>query len=139
MKYILDTCVISELIKPRPNSAVVSWINSHLEENFYLTSITIGEIQRGISKLTESKKKKNLQNWLDSELIVRFDRRILSFGLLESKVWGKIQAQAEKEGNKMPILDGLMTSIAIVHDMGIATRNISDMEISGVDLINPWK
>lgn len=139
MKYILDTCVISELIKPRPSSAVVSWIDSYPEENFYLTSITIGEIQRGISKLSESEKKTNLQNWLDSELTIRFDRRILSFGLLESKVWGKIQAQAEKEGNKMPILDGLMTSIAKVNDMGIATRNISDMEISGVELINPWK
>lgn len=138
MKYILDTCVISELIKPRPSSNVVYWVNSHPEENLYLTSITIGEIQRGISKLTKSKKRTNLQNWLESELIVRFEKRILGFGLPESKIWGKIQAQAEKNGTKMPILDGLMASIAIVQNMGIATRNIGDMEVSGATLINPW-
>ncbi len=138
MKYILDTCVISELIKPRPSSNVVYWVNSHPEENLYLTSITIGEIQRGISKLTKSKKRTNLQNWLESELIVRFEKRILGFGLPESKIWGKIQAQTEKNGAKMPILDGLMASIAIVQNMGIATRNIGDMEVSGATLINPW-
>ena len=138
MKYILDTCVISELIKPRPSSNVVSWVNSCQEENLYLTTITIGEIQRGIFKLTKSKKRTNLQDWLENELIVRFDKRILGFGLLESKIWGKIQAKSEKNGTKMPILDGLMASIAIVHNMGIATRNIDDMEVSGATLLNPW-
>ena len=138
MKYILDTCVISELIKPRPNSNVVSWVNSNPEETLYLTSITIGEIQRGIFKLKKSKKRTNLQNWLENELIVRFDKRIIGFGLFESITWGKIQAQAEKHGKKMPILDGLMASIAIVHNMGIATRNIDDMDVSGVALVNPW-
>ncbi len=138
MKYILDTCVISELIKPCPSSSVVSWVNSHQEENLYLTSITIGEIQRGIFKLTKSKKRTNLHNWLENELIVRFDRRILGFGLFESKIWGKIQAQTEKNGTKIPILDGFMASIAIVNNMGIATRNIDDMEVSGATLLNPW-
>ena len=138
MKYILDTCVISELIKPIPSSSVVSWVNSHQEENLYLTSITIGEIQRGIFKLNKSKKKTNLQNWLENELIVRFDRRILGFGLLESKRWGEIQAQAERKGTKMPILDGLIASIALVQNMGIATRNIEDMQVSGATLLNPW-
>jgi predicted nucleic acid-binding protein len=138
VKYILDTCVISELIKPHPSSRVVSWVDSHPEENLFLTSITIGEIQRGIFKLTKSQKKTKLQNWLENELIVRFDRRILGFGLLESKTWGKIQAQAEEKGTKMPILDGLMASIAIVHNMRIATRNVSDMDVSGARLLNPW-
>lgn len=139
MKYILDTCVISELIKPNPNSSVVSWVDSHSEENLYLTSITTGEIQRGILKLPISQKKSNLQDWLENELIKRFERRILGFGLLESKTWGKIQAQAEQIGAKMPILDGFIASIAVVHHMGIATRNIGDMEVSGATLINPWK
>lgn len=138
MKYLLDTCVVSELSKPKPNSKVVSWITSHEEDNFYLSSITIGEIQRGISRLPESEKKTRLQEWLDDELINRFGGRIVGIGLNESKEWGRIQALAEKSGKKMPVFDGLIAAIGLVHGMAVVTRNENDMTASGVSMVNPW-
>jgi len=68
LKYLLDTCVISELIKPQPNQSVVEWLNSQNEEDIYLSVLTIGEIQKGIAKLPDSIRKDNLQNWLDNDL-----------------------------------------------------------------------
>lgn len=139
MNYILDTCVISELCKQRPRAKVVKWINSQQEERLYLTAITIGEIQKGIFKLPDSPKKATLQHWLDNELITRFERRILCFGIEESRMWGKIQAIAEKRGQKMPTLDGWIAAIALAHNMKVVTRNVGDMAASGVSLINPWE
>ncbi len=69
MNYLLDTCVISELIKPKPNSKVVKWLRSCQDETLFLSSLTIGEIQKkGISKLQNSRIRKKLQEWMDTEL-----------------------------------------------------------------------
>ncbi len=138
MKYLLDTCVISELAKPKPDPKVASWITSKEEENFYLSSITIGEIQRGIFKLPASEKKIRLQEWLDIDLINRFSGRILGIGLDESKKWGEIQAIAEKSGKKMPLFDSLIAAASLVHGMTVVTRNEDDMKASGVSIVNPW-
>ena len=139
MSWLLDTCVISELIKPRPRSRVVSWLGSQHEEHLFLSSITIGEIQKGISKLPESSKRNKLQEWLDFDLMERFDQRILGIDSLAARKWGEIQALSEKSGIKTPVVDGLIAAIGIVHDLTVVTRNIHDMEVSGVKLFNPWE
>ncbi len=139
MSFLLDTCVISELVKVKPNRRVTKWIKSCDEENLFLSSLTIGEIQRGVSKLPESRKKNDLQFWLDHELIMRFDGRILTIDARVSQMWGKIQAKSESDGIKMPVIDCLIASTAIVHDMTVVTRNIDDMNPSGVKLFNPWE
>ena len=90
MKYLLDTCVISELVKSTPESKVVNWINSCHEEAFFLSTLTIGEIQKGITKLWDSKRKEELQTWLDSELRERFAGRILNIDAEVAKKWGEI-------------------------------------------------
>ena len=138
MNYLLDTCIISELIKPKPSSKVTKWLRSCREESLFLSSLTIGEIQKGISKLSESRKKNELQAWLDVELTLRFDRRILGIDIAVAKKWGDIQASSELAGNKMPVVDSLIASIGIVHDLTVVTRNTADMKPSGVRLLNPW-
>ena len=138
MNYLLDTCIISELIKPKPNSKVIKWLRSCREESLFLSSLTIGEIQKGISKLSESRKKNELQTWLDVELALRFDRRILGIDIAVAKKWGDIQASSELAGNKMPVVDSFIASIGIVHDLTVVTRNTADMKPSGVTLLNPW-
>ena len=139
MNYLLDTCVISELIKPKPNSKVINWLRSCQEENLFLSSLTIGEIQKGISKLPNSRKKHNLQEWMDNELIRRFDKRILGIDFIVAQKWGKIQALSEIAGTKMPVIDSLIASIGIVHDMTVVTRDTGGMEKSSANLFNPWK
>jgi len=139
LNYLLDTCVISELIKPKPNSKVIKWLRSCQDESLFLSSLTIGEIQKGISRLPNSRKKIKLQNWLDSELIQRFDERVLGIDFKVAQKWGEIQASSEIAGIKMPAIDSLIASIGIVFDLTVVTKNTVDMKNSGVRLFNPWE
>lgn len=139
MNFLLDTCVISELIKPKPSSKVIRWLRSCRDENLFLSVLTIGEIQKGISRLPESRKRNDLQEWLDTELILRFDKRILGIDYKIAQTWGKIQASAEIAGNKMPVIDSLIAAIGIVYNMTVVTRDTSGLEKSSVGLFNPWE
>ena len=102
--------------------------------------ITIGEIQKGISKLPDSlKKKRQLQGWLTNELQKRFKGRILEITIGSAQIWGQVLGDCEKKGITLPVIDSLIASQGILHKMTIVTRNSSDMEHSGVALLNPWK
>ncbi|MGA1842720.1 MAG: type II toxin-antitoxin system VapC family toxin [bacterium] len=139
MNYLLDTCVISEMIKSNPNRNVINWITSCQENSFYLSVLTIGEIQKGISKLSESKRKNELQSWIDNELRERFSGRILDINTEVAKVWGKIQGNSEKQGITIPAIDLLIAATGIFYGLIVVTRNIVDMENTSVSLLNPWK
>jgi len=139
LKYLLDTCVISELIKPQPNQSVVEWLNSQNEEDIYLSVLTIGEIQKGIAKLPDSIRKDNLQNWLDNDLQQRFYGKIFDINYEVASTWGKIQGKAEKEGKKMSVIDSLIATTGIFFDCVIVTRNVSDIDVSGCEILNPWE
>ena len=138
MKYLLDTCLISELAKSEPDKNVVDWVLSENETNFYVSVLTFGEIHKGIEKLPESKKKKELQIWVENELKNRFQNRIIGIDMHISIAWGKIQCIAEKNGKPMPAIDALIAATGIVHNLTVVTRNVADMEQSAVKLLNPW-
>ena len=138
MKYLLDTCMISELTKSEPNKKVVEWVLNENETNFYISVLTFGELYKGIEKLPESRKKEELGIWVENELKDRFQNRIIGIDLSISTIWGKIQCMAEKKGRPMPAIDSLIAATGIVHDLIVVTRNVSDMEQSGVKLFNPW-
>jgi len=138
MNYLLDTCVISELIRENPEANVASWISGTPETSMYLSVLTIGDIHKGIEKLPESKKKDRLHKWVNSDLCIRFKNRILDLDLEVSTKWGQIQGKAEQVGKPMPLIDGLIAATALSHDLIVVTRNTKDMEQSGVTLINPW-
>jgi toxin FitB len=138
MNYLLDTCLISELAKSKPDENVVNWVLSENETGFYVSVLTFGELHKGIEKLPESKKKEELRNWVNDELKNRFQSRIIGIDMRVSILWGKIQCIAEKKGKLMPAIDSLIAATALSHDLTVATRNISDMEPSGVRLLNPW-
>ncbi|MFC1824071.1 type II toxin-antitoxin system VapC family toxin [Thermodesulfobacteriota bacterium] len=138
MNFLLDTCVLSELVKPRPNKKVIAWITSCREQNLFLSVITVGEIQKGVSLLPKSNKKNELHSWLESELIKRFDRRILGIDVHVARKWGEIQALSEKNGTPMPVIDSLIAAIGLIYDLTVTTRNTEDMKSTGVRLFNPW-
>ena len=139
MNYFLDTCVISELVKTKPNLRVAEWIRSQDEESLFLSVITIGEIQKGISKLPDGRKKKQqLENWLNNELQERFKDRIFEVTIGTPGVWGQVLGVCKKKRVNLPAIDSLIASQGIFHKMTVVTRNISDMEPSGVQLFNPW-
>ena len=138
MNYLLDTCVISELVKNSPDKNVMDWLMNTPAERLYLSVITIGEIRKGLLKLPDSKRKDLLANWLNS-LLEDYKNRILTIDLTVAENWGLIQGKAEKEGNSMPSIDGLIAAIAYTHNLAIVTRNVNDFKPSGIPIKNPWK
>ena len=138
MNYLLDTCLISELAKSKPDEKVVDWVLGENETGFYISVLTFGELHKGIEKLPKSKKKEELRSWIEDELKNRFQNRIIGIDMRVSILWGKIQCITEKKGKPMPAIDSLIAATALAHDLTVVTRNVSDMEQSGVRLLNPW-
>ena len=138
MNYLLDTCVISELVKPFPNGKVIDWLRNTPDDRLFLSVVTIGEIRKGISKLGESKKKTLLTNWLNT-LIQDYQNRIYPIDLMVAENWGNLQGMAEKTGNPMSSFDSLIAAIAYTHNLVLVTRNEKDFTASHLPIVNPWK
>jgi predicted nucleic acid-binding protein len=138
MSYLIDTCCISELVKKKPSPNVVKWFADQDELSMFLSIITFGELRKGIEKLPDLKKKKELNRWIKEDLKHRFKNRILNINFEEANKWGEILAAAEKNGSPLPAIDSLIAATALVHDLSVVTRNTKDMEGSGVEVINPW-
>lgn len=137
MNYLLDTCVISEIVKPAPSSRVMMWINSIPSERLFLCSLTIGEIRRGLTKLPESKKKERLTDWLNT-LLENYQDRIHSIDITVAENWGIMQGKAENEGMPMSSIDSLIAATSYTHNLILVTRNEEDFQASKLSIINPW-
>jgi predicted nucleic acid-binding protein len=138
MRYLLDTCVISELVSKKPETAVVNWIDSLDDEHLYLSVITIGEIKKGIEKLPDSDRKDALASWLEEDLLSRFQGRVLAVETAVMLTWGALTAKLEKQGHPMPAIDSLIAAIALTGNLTIVTRNTGDFQQTGAILFNPW-
>ena len=138
MKYLLDTNVISELIKREPHPSVVRWIDEHDENSLFLSVITFSELQKGISKLSDENRAERLQSWVDQELSKRFEGRILLINLEVISTWGRMQGFSEKNGVKLPVMDSLIAATAMTHNLIVVTRNVHDLERCRVSVYNPW-
>ena len=138
MKYLIDTCVIGEIIKPKPNVKVLNWVEKQDENKLYLSVLTLGEISKGIEKVKDRHRKRKLHLWLIDDLRERFSGRILPIDEQVAMTWGQIQGKAELQGKSMPTIDGLIAATALVFNMIVVTRNTADMEESGVVLLDPW-
>ena len=139
MNYLLDTCVLSELIKREPQVSVLNWVNNVREQTCFISVLTVGEIQKGISKLPESPKKQVLQNWLNLDLQQRFEGRILELTVEILIKWGQILVSLEKAGVKLPVIDSLIAATALTNSLTVVTRHVQDIERFGAIIFNPWK
>lgn len=136
--FLLDTNVISELIRPKPEPRVTAWIEATDEGLLHLSVLTLGEIRKGIVSLRNPSRRVTLQAWLDSELVLRFANRILSIDEAVADRWGRIAAQAAAARSSLPVIDGLLAATALHHNLTLVTRNTKDVAITGVPLFNPW-
>lgn len=138
MKYLLDTCVVSELVAKKPNPKVLRWIDGIESDNTYLSVITIGEIRKGVEKLPDSQRRIILQAWLTEDLLARFSGRILPIDTEVVLVWGQLTGSLESEGKKMAAIDSLIAASAIHNHCSLVTRNEADFKHTGIAIINPW-
>jgi predicted nucleic acid-binding protein len=137
MKYLLDTCVISELTKPQPNSHVLAWLQVTRSEDLFLSVINIGEIKKGIYKLPASSKKQALLLWLTS-LLEGYQNRIFPVDLDIMENWSSIVASAEKIGQPVASMDSLIAATAYTHHLTLVTRNERDFTACNITIMNPW-
>ena len=139
MKYLLDTCVISELVKKEPHPSVIRWMDAGDESKMYLSVLTLGELIKGITKLPDGARREKLQSWVSNDLAQRFGPRLLEIDAEVSMAWGTLLGEAERRGEKLPVVDSLIAVSANVHDLIVATRNVKDMERCQVKVFNPWE
>ena len=138
MIYLLDTCVISELIARQPDSSIVDWIDGLDEDRLFVSVVTVGEIKKGIEKLADSERKRALGEWLEDDLLTRFRDRILPIDTAVMLVWGRLTSGLEKRGRPMPAIDSLIAATCLYGGLGLVTRNENDFAYSGVEIVNPW-
>jgi predicted nucleic acid-binding protein len=135
--FLLDTNVVSELVRRAPDPNVTSWISSTDENLLYLSVLTLGEIRKGASLVRDSGRRVTLETWLDSHLSLRFARRILGIDRAVADRWGRIAASAVAQG-PLAVIDGLLAATAIHHNLTFVTRNVKDVAATGVPVFNPW-
>ena len=139
MNYLLDTCVLSEFTRRRPEEKVVHWMESIDEEKLFISVITIGEIQHGIERLPESHRKTELLVWMNNGLVMRFEQRIIPLDMPAMFLWGSLTARMESTGQSMAVMDSFIVTTALQNNLIIATRNVTDFIPCGAQVINPWE
>ena len=139
MKYLLDTCVISELVRKQPQQHVIGWIDRVDAAYLYLSVVTIGEIRKGIEKLADSRRKTELLAWLQHDLLIRFRSTILPLDVETMLVWGTMNGQLARQGTPLPAIDSLLAALAVRYDLTLVTRNIADFKAAPITLFNPWE
>ena len=137
MSYLVDTNIYSEPVKPKPDMKVVTWLRDH-ESELYVSTITIGEIRRGIERLPDGIRKTKLRVWLQS-ICDCMKGRALSFNTSTAHVWGQLKAKWDKEGIVVPSLDSQIASTARRHSLTVVTRDITDFEKAGIKVLNPFR
>ena len=137
--FLLNTNVISELVKPRPEANVTAWIERTDESLLYLSVLTLGEIRRGIAVLPQSRRRATLEAWLDKDLRTRFENRILGIDLEVADRWGLLTAATRNGGIVLPVIDGLLAATALEHNLTFVTRDTGQIPSMGIAVFNPWE
>ncbi len=139
MSFLLDTCVVSELVRQRPDPGVIRWLDQVEERRLYVSVLTLGELAKGVAKLPETPRRNALQEWLEHDLVERFAGRIVPVDDAVALAWGRLQGEAERAGVKLPVIDSLLVATAECHALTVVTRNVADFEKCGANTCNPWE
>jgi predicted nucleic acid-binding protein len=138
VSFLLDTNVVSEWVKSRPDRGVVAWLAAVDEDQVFISVVTLAELRYGIERMTAGSRRNRLAQWLQDDLPPRFDGRILSIDHIVADVWGKVVARNEAAGRPIGAMDAFIAATAEAHGLILVTRNVSDFESSIKAMINPW-
>jgi toxin FitB len=136
VSYLLDTNVVSELVRSNPHAAVLAWFDDKPNAALYLSVLSLGEIRKGVELLDPGARKEQLRLWLEHELPAWFGERFLPVCKGAAERWGTLIAHA---AFKTSAIDSLLGATALHHGLRIVTRNEADFRFPGLEVINPWK
>lgn len=137
MRYLLDTNVVSEQVRPRPDPVVSAWIGGVEPTDLGVSAVTVGEIQKGVLKLGPGARRSLLSRWLE-EFPEQFGSRVLPVNVAIARAWGGISHDATRMGRRIEVPDALLIATAVVHRLIVVTRNVRDFSERGVRVIDPW-
>lgn len=138
MNFLLDTNVVSEWTKSRPDTGVVAWLAEADEDRVFISVITVAELRHGIERLEAGARRNRLDTWLTEQVPQRFEERLLPVDAETANLWGRIMAQGQAAGRPPGTTDCFIAATVLQHDMTLVTRNVSDFEALGVRLVSPW-
>ncbi len=138
MSFLIDTNVVSEWLKPRPNPGVVSWLAAVDENQTFLSVVTVTELRYGIERMPPGARKKRIDDWLQQELLARFEGRVLPVDLAIADECGRLVARCQAKGRPIEPRDAFIAATSEVYDLTLVTRNTSDFQPAVTSLFTPW-
>jgi predicted nucleic acid-binding protein len=136
---ILDTNVVSELVKPTPSPAVIGWIDMRDSSDLVITALTAAEVRAGVAVLPDGRRKREFALRMESLLTDTFAGFVLSFTIDSSAFYAQILAARKKSGQPISTFDAQIAAVCLQHEATLATRNIADFTATRIELINPWE
>ena len=135
---VLDTNVVSELMRSQPEPAVLGWVNAQPVDQLWLCSVVVAELLYGVGRLPDGARKRQLGAAVKAMVFDDFDGRVLPFDLEASAAYAQLVVQRERSGQSIAMADAQIGAICAVHGATLATRNTRDFSQLGLNLINPW-
>lgn len=139
MKFLLDTNVVSEPLRPHPAVSVLSWLHGMDEDRLFLSVVTLAELRGGVERLAVGARRTRIQEWLENEVPVRFEKRILSIDAAVADVCGRITAHCQDLGRPIEAMDAFIAATAQVYDLTVVTRDVSHFQAAAKSVLNPWQ
>jgi hypothetical protein len=139
VNFLIDTNVISEMTRPRPDERVISFLHEADEDRLLLSVVTLAELRRGVALKAEGAAKRKLQAWLTNDLAERFAGRIVDIDRQIADCWGELMASAKRRGLALHVMDGFLAATAVARQLTLVTRNVRDFESFDVPVFDPWR
>jgi len=139
MTWLLDTNVVSELGKPRPDEGVLRGLGAVDEDHVFLSVVTITEMRYGAERMPHGRRRSSLERWVEIDLRSRFEDRLLPVDAVVADRAGHVMAEVQAAGRSSGPMDAFIAATALVHDLTLVTRNVRDFPASGLRLLNPWQ
>jgi toxin FitB len=136
MSYLLDTNVLSELARPKPNSNVQAWVLDTPNEALHISVLTLGELRNGIERLPSGQRREKLRVWIENDLPQWFGERVIPITTQVADRWGRLLATVKRP---LPAVDSLTAATALTHGLRVVTRNIKEFALPGVEVVDPWE
>ncbi len=137
MNFLLDTNAVSEWVKPRPNPGLIGWMESADEDRIFLSVVSLAELRYGVERMAAGRRRGWLEQWLQHELPLRFEGRILPVDTTVAEAWGRTVSRSEAAGRRMGAMDAFLAATAETHQLTLVTRNVSDFPQLRT-VFNPW-
>jgi len=138
VNFLLDTNVVSEWVRQRPNASVVAWLARVDEDRVFLSVVTFAELRHGIELMPSGRRRDRLAAWLAEELPTRFEGRVLGIDRRVAEAWGVMMGRGQKAGSPIGTMDAFFAATAEVHRLMFVTRDIRGFTTTGIPVFNPW-